>query len=56
MAKNVWMHIEKFGRDVLIAEDHPLAVAQREKDADTAPESPDAESVATPRRRKATKA
>lgn len=25
----VWMHIDKFGHEVLIEPDHPLAVAQR---------------------------
>lgn len=25
----VWMHIDKFGHEVLIESDHPLAVAQR---------------------------
>jgi hypothetical protein len=29
----VWMFIEKFGGRVKIDEDHPLAVAQRAKDA-----------------------
>jgi hypothetical protein len=29
----VRMHIDKFGGEVLIDDDHPLAVAQREKDA-----------------------
>lgn len=29
----VWMFIEKFGERVKIDEDHPLAVAQRAKDA-----------------------
>lgn len=26
---NVWMFVEKFDREVLIDEDHPLAIAQR---------------------------
>jgi hypothetical protein len=29
----VTMHIDKFGKEVLIDENHPLAIAQRAKDA-----------------------
>lgn len=34
MATAVKMYIEKFGKEVMIEEDHPLAVAQRAKDAE----------------------
>ena len=32
----IWIYIEKFGREVLIDEDHPLAVAQKQRDAERA--------------------
>jgi hypothetical protein len=43
MRPAVWMYIEKFGKEVLIEEDHPLAVAQLALDkakADAPPPPP----------------
>jgi hypothetical protein len=36
----VWMHIDKFNGVVKIRPDHPLAIAQREKDAAAKTEAP----------------
>jgi len=44
----VWMFVEKFGRDVFIDAEHPLAVAQRAANDAAGPDNASAPTTDTP--------